>query len=232
MLSEYYNQEEHYIYSIAKYHIDRVTKEISETGHNIGEIYASFYINNVINNSLSISSDNTIQTIVTSLETNNDYSIITSINKEMNKYKQIKNSNIGIVYNNNSHVSFAGNYYNKYGKGTLIIRLWQTLPSDMSRYYVNTNNNTWKTTKSIKIEEKNNDVTSVVLEPTIYKQQLLTEIVYNNTIDNSTISTIKTDNNICIFTPTNISIGTSISTVNDTSTSRQTLQSITFHPPN
>jgi len=102
----------------------------------------------------------------------------------------------------------------------------------MSRYYVNTNNNTWKTTKSIKIEEKNNDVTSIVLEPTIYKRQLLTEIVYNNTIDNSTISTIKTDNNICIFTPTNISIGTSISTVNDTSTSRQTLQSITFHPPN
>lgn len=232
MRSEYYKPEEQYIYFIAKNHIDRVTKEMSETGHNNGEIYVSFYINNVINNSLSISSDDTIQTIITSLEANNDYSIITSINKEMNKYKQIKNSNIGIVYNNNSHVSFAGNYYNKYGKGTLIIRLWQTPPSDMSRYCVNTNNNTGKTSISFKIEEKNNDVTSVVLEPTIYKQQLLTEIVYNKNIDNRTISTIKTNNNICIITPTNISIGTSISTVNDTSTTRQTLQSITFHPPN
>lgn len=228
MRSEYYSQEEQYIYFIAKNHIDRVTKEMSETGHNIGEIYVSFYINNVINNSLSISSDNTIQTIVTSLETNNDYSLITSINKEMNKYKEIKNSNIGIVYNNSSHVSFDGNYYNKYGKNTLIIRLWQTPPSDMLRYSVNTNNNPVKPTISFKLEEKNNDVTSVVLEPIIYKQQLLTEILYNKTIDNSTISSIKTNNNICIITPTNISIGTT----NNTNTNRQTIQSITFHPPN
>lgn len=234
MYSDNYNQEEEYIYFIAKYHIDRVTQEMSETGHNIGEIYVSFYINNEINNSLSMSNDNTIQTIVTSLENNNDYSLITSINIEMNKYKQIEHSNIAIAYNNNSHVSFDGNYYNKYGKNTLIIRLWNNQPQNIPKYCLNSNNNNLDIKRKIvfNIEENNNDVTPIVLEPTIYKHQLLQEIVYSNHINDNTISTIKSNNNICIFTPTNISIGTPISAITDISTSKQSLRSFIFHPPN
>lgn len=233
MQSDNYNQEEEYIYFIAKYHIDRVTQEMSETGHNVGEIYVSFYINNKINNSLNMSNDNTIQTIVTSLENNDDYSLITSINQNMNKYKQIENSNIAVVYNKNSHVSFSGNYYNKYGKNTLIIRLWNNPPQNISKYCLNSNNKLNIKRKIVfKIEENNNDVTPIVLDPTIYKHKLLQEIVYNNNIDNKTISTVKSNNNICIFTPSNISIGTHINTTTDIISSKQSLRSIIFNPPN
>lgn len=238
MKSDHCNEEENYIYHIAKNHIERMRNENDKMGYDIGEIYVSFYINTTENNKLSISNDNAIQTIVTSLENNNDYSLITSINNDMYKYKQIENSNIGVVYNNNSHISFAGNYYTKYGKGTLIIRLWLTPPTNMSQYSLyrkemkDPSSVIDKLKSVLKIREKNS-ATSIIIDPIVYKRQIIQQLLYND-IMNKDLIPVKSHSNINIISPINITVTDKsvISTEVKANPINCVLRSLIFSEPN